>query len=247
MRFLLSSTFIFFITLNTFSQAWIDCGIKGGYGVTSLVNGNVWNESKIDPLISTGYAFGGKLGLNFNINYQITVDFLGKSSNQRYLFEPSETRSAREKNIRYNTFDIPFLFRHNSDNGSFLEIGPQVSFLTSVFETNDNIDKKSSFESTNFGAVLGFGSFIFGGDNAYLVFGLRFHYGFQDLLSKEGGRGSKEYYLINNKEMDVYESDFQFNNYQPTNPISGLVYLEFNYDLAYLVTSSCKRSVIRFF
>ena len=95
--------------------------------------------------------------------------------------------------------------------------------------------------------MLGFGSFIFGGDNAYLVFGLRFHYGFQDLLSKEGGRGSKEYYLINNKEMDVYESDFQFNNYQPTNPISGLAYLEFNYDLAYLVTSSCKRSVIRFF
>jgi hypothetical protein len=232
------------------SQAWIDCGIKGGYGVTSLVNGNVWNEPKIDPLISTGYAFGGKLGLNFNLNYQITVDFLGKSSNQRYLFEPSETTKAREKNIRYNTFDIPLLFRHNSDNGSFLEIGPQVSFLTSISETIDNIDnidKKSFFESTNLGAVLGFGSFIFGGDNAYLVFGLRLHYGFQDILSNEGGRGSKKYYPINNGEMEDYESGFEFNKYQPTNPISGLAYLEFNYDLAYLVTSSCKRSVIRFF
>lgn len=247
MRFLLSSTFIFLISLNSFSQVWVDCGIKGGYGVTSLVNGHVWNEAKIDPLISTGYAFGGKLGLNFNLNYQITVDFLGKSSNQRYLFEPYETTSAREKNIRYNTFDIPLLFRHNSDNGSFLEIGPQISFLSSVSETIDNIDRKSYFESTNLGAVLGFGSFIFGGDNAYLVFGLRLHYGFQDILSNEGGKGSTKYYPINSGEMEVYDPDFQFSNYQPTNPISGLAYLEFNYDLAYLVTSSCKRTVIRFF
>lgn len=247
MRFLLSSTFIFVISLNSFSQAWIDCGLKGGYGVTSLINGNVWNEPKIDPLISTGYAFGGKLGLNFNLNYQITIDFIGKSSNQRYLFEPTETTRSWEKNIRHNTFDMPLLFRHNSDNGSFLEIGPQISFLTSVSETLENIDKTSYFESTNLGAVLGFGSFIFGGDNAYLVFGLRFHYGFQDILSNEGGKNLKKYYPINEGEMDIYQPDFEFNNYQPTNAISGLAYLEFNYDLAYLVTSSCKRSVIRFF
>lgn len=249
MRLLLSSTLIFAFSLNTFSQAWIDCGIKGGYGLTGLINGNVWNESKIDPLISTGYAFGGKLGLNFNLNYQITVDFLSKSSNQLYLFEPAPTMEKWKKKITYNSFDIPLLFRHNSDNGSFLEIGPQISFLTGISEkvSNNSTDKTNYFESTNFGAVFGFGSFIIGSDNTYLVFGLRLHYGFQDLLSNSGGKNSTNYFPINGGEMDVYEADFTFDNYQPTNPISGLVYLEINYDLAYLVTSNCKRSAIRFF
>ena len=249
MRFLLSSALIFLFSLNTFSQTWVDCGVKGGYGITNLINSSVWNESKIEPLISTGYAYGGKLGLNFNINYQITVDFIGKSSNQRYLFEPTQTVNKWEKNVNYTSFEIPLLFRHNSDNGSFMEIGPQISFLTGVTETvaNNSVDRKDYFETTNFGAVFGFGSFIFGGDNAYLVFGLRLHYGFQDLLSNAGGKNSTNYFPINNGEMDVYESGFEFNSYQPTNPISGLVYLEFNYDLAYLVRSSCKRTVLRFF
>ncbi len=248
MRFLLSSYLIFLISLNTFSQTWMDCGLKGGYGITNLINSNVWNEYKIQPLISTGYAYGGKLGLNFNINYQITVDFIAKSSSQKYLFQPSQT-DKWEKNINYTSIDLPLLFRHNSDNGSFLEIGPQISFLTGVSEKtgNSSINRSDYFEATNLGAVFGFGSFIFGGDNAYLVFGLRFHYGFQDLLSNTGGKNSKNYFPINDGKMNNYESGFEFDSYQPTNPISGLIYLEFNYDLAYLVRSSCKRTVLRFF
>lgn len=249
MRFILSLALILYFSLNTFCQAWIDCGVKGGYGITNLINSNIWNDSKIEPLLSTGYAFGGKLGLNFNINYQITADFIAKSSNQKYLFEPSQTSEKWEKKVTYNSFDIPLLFRHNSDNGSFLEIGPQISFLMGITETVDNnsIDRKGYFESTNLGAVFGFGSYIIGGDNTYLVFGLRMHYGFQDILSNEGGKNNREHFPISNGEMDNYEPDFKFESYKPTNSISGLVYLEFNYDLAYLVSSSCKRTVLRFF
>ncbi len=244
MRFLLSLTFIFIISLNTFSQAWVDCGLKGGFGITNLVNGNVWNESKIDPLISTGHTYGGKLGLNFNLNYQITVDFLTKSSNQKYLFQPSQNNPKREKKIQYNSFDIPLLFRHNSDNGSFMEVGPQISILMGISETTENNsieNRKDYFEATNLGAVFGFGSFIMGNDNTYLIFGLRIHYGFQDLLSQAGGKNSNNYFPINNEE------NFEFKNYKPTNPLSGIIYLELNYDLAYLVSSKCKRTVIRFF
>ncbi len=249
MRFFLSSALIFMISLNSFSQAWLDCGLKGGYGITNLINRSVWRESKIEPLISTGHAYGGKLGLNFNINYQVTLDFIAKSSNQRYLFEPTQIIEKWEKNVNYTSFEIPLLFRHNSNNGSFLEIGPQISFLTGATETvaSNSYNRKDYFESANIGAVFGFGSFILGGDNAYLVFGLRIHYGLQDLLSNAGGKNSTNYFPINNGEMNVYESGFEFDSYQPTNPISGLVYLEFNYDLAYLVRSSCKRTVLRFF
>lgn len=249
MRFLLLTTFSFFISLNTFSQAWVDCGIKGGYGATMLTNANIWKEPNVEPLLSGGYSYGGKLGLNFNLNYQITMDFLHRSANQEYLFQPTETENKWTKGIRYNSFDIPLLFRHNSDNGSFLELGPQLSFISKVTETKDDVatDRKDYFESTNFGAVLGFGSFMLGSNNAYLVFGIRIHYGFQDLISDEAGKNSNTYYPINNGELEVYEAGFSFDEYQKTSPLSALAYLEFNYDLAYLVRSECKRTALRFF
>ncbi len=249
MRILLFTALSFLISLNTFSQAWVDCGIKGGYGVTMLTNGNIWNEPSVEPLISPGYSYGGKLGLNFNLNYQITTDFLFRSANQKYLFQPNGGDSDWTKNIKYTSFDIPLLFRHNSENGSFLELGPQISFISGAEETIDGntTDMSNYFAKTNFGAVVGFGSFMLGAQNTYLVFGLRVHYGFQDLLTSEAGKGQNAYYPINKGELDDVEPGFQFDKYQKTSPLSALLYLELNYDLAYLVRSECKRTALRFF
>ena len=47
--------------------------------------------------------------------------------------------------------------------------------------------------------------------------------------------------------MEDYEPGFQFENYKATNPLSAVLYLEINYDLAYLTTSECKRTALRFF
>lgn len=248
MRFLTFLTLSFFISLNTYSQGWIDGGIKAGFGITQLVNQNVWDNSEVVNKLSYGNSFGGKLGLNFNLNYQITVDFIYTSANQEFEFQPKDYNNNQtlSKNILYNSFDIPLLFRHNSNNGSFLEIGPQISFIKKVeqdFEgTSANI--KESFEKTNFGAVLGIGSFVMGSNNLYLVFGVRAHYGFQDILSKEGGKNSEAYLPIENNELGA---DFKFDNYKKTSPISLLAYLEINYDLAYLVRSNCKRTALKFF
>lgn len=250
MRFLTFLTLSFFISSNTYSQGWIDGGIKAGFGVTQLVNQNVWDNAEVVNKLSYGNSFGGKLGLNFNLNYQITVDFIYTLSNQEFEFQPNDiTNNTSSKNISYNSFDIPLLFRHNSDNGSFLEIGPQISFIKKV-EQNinglNNIDMKESFEKTNLGAVIGIGSFLMGSKNLYLVFGLRAHYGFQDILSKEGGKGSNVYFPIED-ELDSVSEEFKFDSYKKTSPISLLAYLEINYDLAYLVRSNCKRSALKFF
>ncbi len=253
MRFLLFTAFYLFISLNTFSQGWIDVGIKGGYGGSALINPNVWNNSNVEHLLSPSYTYGGKLGLNFNMNFQITLDFMHKSSSQRFLFQPDGSSTTWNKTINYNSFDLPLLFRHNSDNGSFLEIGPQFSFMTKIKEASDKTgsiverDINDYFTKTNFGAVLGFGSFMLGSDNTYLVIGFRIHYGFQDLLTQAAGKNSNNYFPINSEEMEEYEPGFQFENYKATNPLSAVFYLEVNYDLAYLTTSKCKRTALRFF
>lgn len=247
MRFLTFLTLSFFISSNTYSQGWIDGGIKAGFGITQLVNKNIWDNSKVVNKLSSGNSFGGKLGLNFNLNYQITVDFIYTLANQEFEFQPSNLNTeAYSKNISYNSFDIPLLFRHNSNNGSFLEIGPQISFIKKVEQDLEGVstNMKESFEKTNFGAVIGIGSFVMGSKNLYLVFGLRAHYGFQDILSKEGGKNSEVYLPVENEELG---ENFKFDSYKKTSPISLLAYLEINYDLAYLVRSNCKRTALKFF
>ena len=197
-----------------------------------------------------GYTFGGKIGLNFNLNYQITLDFMHRNADQRYYFQPREDVQEWVKTVNYRSFDLPLLFRHNSDNGSFLEIGPQFSFINGATETDKagvETDISNQFTETNFGAVIGFGSFMLGANNTYLVFGLRIHYGFLDLITYEGGRGFDTYLPVRNGELDEYEPGFTFDGYKPTTPLSALAYLEINYDLAYLVRSECKRTALRFF
>jgi len=133
----------------------------------------------------------------------------------------------------------------------FFEIGPQISFIRKFEEDiegkTNNIENK--FEKTNFGAVIGIGSFMLGSDNLYLVFGIRAHYGFQDLLSKEGGKGGDIYFPVEDGELNEGEGteNFRFDSYKRTSPVSLIAYLEVNYDLAYLVRSNCKRTALRFF
>tara|TARA_B110000211_G_C14068205_1_gene548671 strand:- start:1761 stop:2513 length:753 start_codon:yes stop_codon:yes gene_type:complete len=250
MRFLTFLALSFFISLNTYSQGWIDGGIKGGFGVTQLINQNVWDNSEVVNKISFGKSFGGKLGLNFNLNYQITVDFIYTLASQEFEFQPNnQGLKTRSKFISYNSFDIPLLFRRNSDNGSFLEIGPQISFIKNVEQEFLGVTKnmETSFQKTNFGAVVGIGSFMMGSKNLYLVFGLRAHYGFQDILSDEGGKNSNVYFPVNDGQLNTGVDTFEFESYKKTSPISLLAYLEVNYDLAYIVRSNCKRTALKFF
>jgi hypothetical protein len=250
MRFLTFLALSFFISLNTYSQGWIDGGIKGGLGVTQLINQNVWDNTEVVNKISYGKSFGGKLGLNFNLNYQITLDFIYTMASQEYEFQPNNSGvDTWSKHISYNSFDMPFLFRRNSDNGSFFEIGPQISFIKQVEQdiNGATTDIENRFAKTNFGAVVGVGSFMMGSENLYLVFGLRAHYGFQDILSADGGKNSNKYLPVQGTELDDGDNIFQFEDYKKTSPISLLAYLEVNYDLAYIVRSNCKRSAIKFF
>lgn len=249
MRFLLLTLLTTLLNLNTFAQAWVDVGLKGGVGAAQMINSNVWQDANIANKFGLGYSVGGKLGLNFNLKYQVTFDFMYSTHVQEFEFQPTGTSTLFSKNISYRSFDMPLLFRHNSDGGSFFEIGPQISLLSNFIEDQNNIetDISSSFTGSQLGAVIGFGSFLVGSNNSYLVFGIRIHYGLQDILTAEGGKNTKSPFPINNGERSFDDPNFEYDDYKITNQISGLIYLEFNYDLAYLVRSNCKRTAIKFF
>ena len=78
-------------------------------------------------------------------------------------------------------------------NLGYFELGPKVSLLRQMDKIQGNTasDVKSNFNNTNFAGVLGFGANILGNDGRFSgILGLRFEYGFTDIVKNRGHRSS---------------------------------------------------------
>ena len=217
------------LSINTYSQLFFDGGIKGMVGPNMLINENVFKDSDYEHLISVGYGFGGKLGFNFNESVQVVTEVL--FSTFRQSFAITEDGNTWEKDIKINSIDIPFLFRHNKSNGSYVEIGPQYTILKKVSETRLNssaTDASPYFDKNYLAGVLGFGGYLMGWENFGISTGFRIIYSLADIIGGETvPEGFYTYKAIS------YPTD------KGTNPLSFVFVLEFNYDLGYLAKSSC--------
>jgi hypothetical protein len=243
-KLLLSFAAVLFCS-SSFSQPWIDVGIKGAFNSTWLLNGNYNKDKNVQYGFAMAPAGGVKLGFNFSETAEITVDLMYTSVSQKYYSSGLPFKWNRQLTLQY--LEVPLLFRSNKD-GTYLEIGPQYSMLWGVRDvvTTDpssslgySISNKDHYNRTNIGAVFGFGSFLLGTENAYLCLGMRFAYGFLDIVSDEGGKG-REYISLNPAEPEI-------SSYKPTNTLYGGFVLELNYDLGYLTSTKCgKRKVIFF-
>ncbi|MBK8451487.1 MAG: hypothetical protein IPL42_16315 [Saprospiraceae bacterium] len=66
--------------------AWMDAGIKVGYGLTGMVNSNLFDDKNYEHHLTTGTSIGAKLGLYIGLYNGITVDFMLSSNNQKFDF-----------------------------------------------------------------------------------------------------------------------------------------------------------------
>ena len=224
--------------------AWIDLGLKGGAGTTWLMNANVFNEGTLEH----AFSFGSTVGLKFGFNANNVVEFTGEGLmtffNQKYNGKDTAMGQSWSKTVKLTQINVRLLLRLNL-SGAYVELGPQLSFLNgatefypgdlSAFPSADVTDR---FTATHMSGVFGFGRWIGTGvDNFNLALGLRFTYGFQDILSNTGGKGSTVHYPDNSA---VYS------DYAPTKPFSGMLILELNWDLAYLLNRTvCHRTTGR--
>jgi hypothetical protein len=234
---------------SSHAQKWIDIGAKGMFNSTWILNSNINNDKYAAYDMSFGYGGGGKIGFNFNERNEVTLDILYSTINQKYHSDGVLNKWSRELNLAY--LDLPLLYKSNKE-GTYIEIGPQFSFLMSAkekfgFENKDALldyernPADQYYEKKNIAAVFGFGSYLFGSENMYVVLGMRVTYGFLDIVSDEGGKG-KEYSPITTPDNSNKTS-----SYRGTNNLTGGFLLEINYDLGYLVSSKCgKRRVIFF-
>lgn len=214
------------------SQVWLDIGIKGAGNISYFNNPNVMNDRQVKIIMpGTGYEAGVKAGLNFSPEIEVTVDCIYSTFNQKYE-DNLKTEDWQEK-VSASYIDVPLLFHHNKE-GSYVEIGPQYSFLMSGNRTLSSYStpgfdykiSKNGFTSSGFSAVFGFGGFIAGGDNTMLAIGVRIAYRFYDVYNNGAGYPFPEY-----PGSTAYTGN---TGHKQTNIISISIFAEINHDLGYL-------------
>lgn len=113
----MKNIFLIFIFLWTISAtnaqkvyAWMDAGVKVGYGLTGMINSNLFDDKLYEHHLSTGAGIGAKLGLYIGLYNGITVDFMLSNSKQKFDF----LRDAKTyyHTIKWKTYDLALLYRN---------------------------------------------------------------------------------------------------------------------------------------
>ena len=227
---------------TSISQGWLDVGVKGGWGLSLLNNKNIWGDADYNHDLSTSGFFGGKLGLNFNMEHEITFDVGYGKFNQKFkhsLMDVNGTQLDFQSMISFTKMDYMIMYRHN-ENGKYMEIGPVLSSVSSPQKTDtyshpDQIDFGSDHVNTPLmGATLGFGNYMMGTDNFGVTFGARISVWFSDLISENG----KAY---------NFPTQTTYDSYAPSAPVTIQLVMEANFDFAYLAKAQCGRKKLLMF
>jgi len=167
---------------------WLDAGLKVQYGGSMLFNNAIGDDPNFDYSITTSTKFGGKIGINWNYT---GVSFEVMTGKHKGLFQNTSAAGGPDTEVSVQSTDVYVLIRDARKKGYF-ELGPKVSLIGDV--TSKDVNGTSSpavnpdfYQKTPLGAVIGFGTYILGNDGAFSgILGLRFEYGFSDIVSDEG-------------------------------------------------------------
>lgn len=223
------------------NKAWFELGVKGGGGISVLVNKNVWDDKKTAaPSMSGCFSYGAKLAINMNESHQLAFESMWGSRSQKYEFLIDKV--TYDKKLTLGVNDLGVFYRYNGSNGGYVELGGQYTMITKANETTSSGNSEIKRYFTNYtSAALGFGGNLIQAGSLTWTMGVRFSYSFTDAISEEGGANSSYSYPLN--DAIVRKS---YPTYKATKPITAQFLTELNFDIGYLSKSNCKRGRISF-
>ncbi|HRD82579.1 MAG TPA: hypothetical protein PLL53_17590 [Saprospiraceae bacterium] len=224
---LLVFTALIFSSLH--GQIWMDIGIKGSYGLGVLLNSNLMQDNSHEMRLGTGYAYGGKAGLNFGDRHGFTFDAILAKNSQTYDFKTSLIE-VNNNELAWENLHLYVMYRMQAD-GVYFELGPRFSTLRQVSHTfgGADITGNNNYAEKATGAALGWGGYLFGNEFFALMFGMRIDYAITDFVSETG-------------QADNYPAPYRFpgyDTYKPTNPLTGQIVLELNFGLGGYAKTRC--------
>ncbi len=209
---------------------WFDAGIKAQYGYTGMINQNISDSGDYAYEVGNGLAYGGKIGINYGYT-GLALEAMFRSSTA--VYEDKTGASITNIDVDYSSVDVYALFR-TSKNLGYFEIGPKVSLWSEVDRSGEGLASPVSvtdnYNSTNFAGVLGFGAYVIGSDGAFSgILGLRFEYGFTDVVSDSGATLGAPVGNVN----------LNLDGASSTNPVFAGIVFELNWGIGYFGQAAC--------
>ena len=237
MKILLSLCTMVFLSSLIFGQFSIDVQAKGADNSTWLLNKNISDKGATQDYAA---AWGSSYGVAGNIYFGMTgigVEFLYSTHNAAYTGAYSVndvSTGSYTSNIKLQTIQIPLLLKFQSDKGAYIELGPQLTNITTaeydisgqnfgIDYTWDTRDVSEQYSSSYLSGVLGFGSKIAFGDLPLgMLLGIRLQYSFGDLMGVDG-----EGFSLGSEE----EPSILYSTHEPTQAVSGGLMIGLTYTI----------------
>lgn len=213
--------------------AWWDAGVRLGYGLTGMVNTNIFDDKQYEHHLGSGYSLGGKFGLFFGLYNGITFD--ANLGTYKQSFDYTRALQSYDHSITWKTLDLALLYR-NQRNGIYVEMGPQLSLVNSVKQEDgfapEQKDVKQYYEKNYISGVFGIGGYILNHENFTTMLGFRMGYGITDMINKDGQAAN---FPNPSAEAQPYSS------YKGTHAAFVQLNIEFNFALGYYGRSACSK------
>jgi hypothetical protein len=214
------------------SNPWVDVGLKGGYGISSLFNNNLLNEKNLQYALSTGYNGGLKVGLNLNTVIALNLEASMTQITQKYQGKHPDYLTW-SNTVRLNYLEFPVVLKITKNEWSYVELGCKASMLQSA--KDDTEEKTSLINSSNFSLIFGFGQTLFAINGLYVNIGPRITYGFSDIVNENG---KSENFPFPNQKFGPADTKIA---YKPTNAITANMMVSIDFDVAQMAKASCGR------
>ncbi len=130
-----------FLTSSLFAQ--ISVGAKGGLNVSNLSG---LNEADYETKALVGFHVGGYVTFNLGRNFALQPELL-------YSTQGAKLENATE-DLKLNYFNIPVVVKFLTNNGFYVEAGPQLGFQVGSV---DNTDLADDVKNSDFSMVGGIG------------------------------------------------------------------------------------------
>ncbi|HFA51725.1 MAG TPA: hypothetical protein ENJ95_22140 [Bacteroidetes bacterium] len=223
------SLFVFiFCQSLTAQEIWLEAGLKGGAGMSFLLNKNIQDDKSYDYVLTPMYGIGGKFAVNFGPNHGISLEALYNQAGQDFDYKLPGTTGDLANEITWKNIDAYLLYRYFS-NRVYVEIGPMYSLVQSVGQVDNETAvsaANNAYESSYLSGVFGFGGLIAGADTFSVGLGARLSYGFSDFVN-EKGRGLN------------FPNFVPYGTYEKTHPVYAQILLELNFGLGHFAKTGC--------
>ena len=140
--------------------AWWDVGAKLGYGLTGMLNNNLFDDRDYEHRLTTGLSYGAKAGMYFGLFNGITVDAMFSSNKRDGVYIELGPQISLIQKVT------------NED------LNPNSLFIKS------NVTEY--YNKNYLSAIFGVGGYIFNSGTFTTMLGFRVGYGFGEMVNDAG-------------------------------------------------------------